>query len=240
MKWRAHVQSVLVFLLVAVSAAGFSGCQEPDVQTEPAVVIHTPLMHIDRLEFAEELDLKRAAYPYNIDENPAEYNEMVIRLVEMLSEELVLLTAALGKGVSVTDHDVDLAEAEFKSDYPEDSFEKMLLENAVPYTLWKKRFKREMIMVKLVEKELTGKIEITPQDLVRYYDELKKSDPDQLQDTSETVLVDRLRLKKTQEQYDQWIEELWAQYPVEINKDVLKTFLIADEMIRGRKNEAND
>lgn len=62
--------------------------------------------------------LKKVAYPYNINKNPVEYNEMVMALAADLSLEIVLLSAAADKGVIVTDMEIDLAEKEFKKDYP--------------------------------------------------------------------------------------------------------------------------
>ncbi|MBU2452717.1 MAG: hypothetical protein KJ668_05315, partial [Proteobacteria bacterium] len=54
---------------------------------------------------------------------------------------------------------------------------------------------------------------------------------------NEKELISRLRLQKTQESYDEWIQQLWTQYPVEINKEKLKTFLIDIEKSKGSVNE---
>ncbi|MBU1341680.1 MAG: hypothetical protein KKE44_01380 [Proteobacteria bacterium] len=208
-------------------------------------IIKTSLMSITSADFSEELDLKRAAYPYNIDENSAEYNEMVIFLVEMLSEEVVLLSASAAKGVTVTDQEVQSAEDKFKKDYPEDSFDQMLLENAISYSFWKKRFKANMIMEKFIDQELKKKIEITPQDIVAFYKNNTLATGRELDNKAlvltkienEKELISRLRLQKTQESYDEWIQQLWTQYPVEINKEKLKTFLIDIEKSKGSVNE---
>lgn len=226
----------------------FSGCSEPEKIDKSVFLLKTPAMIVTGFEFSEELDLKRAAYPYNIDEEPDEYNEMVIGLVKNLSEELILLTAAADKGIVVTDEELALAEAAFKKDYPEDSFDQMLLTNAIPYRLWKKRFKRDMIIDKLIHQELVEKIEITPQDIVNFYNELKSevqtkkgdnASVDSFEETqqtldSETQLVSRLRMQKTQEKYDTWIQDLWNLYPIEINEEALKKFLIELENNKGR------
>ncbi len=234
----------------------FAGCSESEKINESVFLIKTPSMEITSFEFSEELDLKRAAYPYNIDENSAEYNEMVIHLVQILSEEMILLSEAVQKGVVVTDEELVRAEIEFKKDYPDDSFDQMLLRNAIPYALWKKRFRRDMIIEKLVEQELVEKIEITSQDIVKFYNKLKvkenppppvhktdKTDISSKADKkvdSETELVSRLRMQKTQEKYEQWIQDLWNQYPIEINKEELKTFMIELEETKGSANETKN
>ena len=222
-----------------------TGCSEPEKEMNSHFLIKTSSMLITSTDFSEELDLKRAAYPYDIDENPAEYNEMVIHLIKTLSEEIILLSAAVDKGVNVTDQEIESAEDEFKKDYPEDSFEQILLKNAIAYTFWKKRFKKNMIIDKLIDQELKKKIEITPQDIVEFYKshhiaDIQEPDKNALvlkKIENEKELVSRLRLQKTQDHYDEWIQQLWKDYPVEINKEKLKTFLIYTEKSEGSGNE---
>ena len=222
-----------------------TGCSEPAKETVSQYLIKTQVMIITSSDFLEELDLKKAAYPYNIDENPTEYNEMVIHLVKMLSEEIILLSAAPDKGVIVTDQDVDLAEDEFKKDYPEDSFDQILLKNAISYSFWKKRFKKNMIIDKLIDKELKQKIEITSLDIVDFYKKYHRDDAQNTENETdglkrndtEKELIDRLRLQKTQDNYDEWIQQLGNDYPVEINKEELKTFLIDIGKLKEVKNE---
>ena len=233
---------IWVFLFGALC---FTGCTEPAKEKMPLYLIKTPVMIITRSDFLEELDLKRAAYPYNINENSAEYNEMVIHLVKMLSEEIILLSAATDKGVIVTDQDVQLAEDEFKKDYPEDSFDQILLKNALSYSFWKKRFKKNMIIDKLIDQELKQKIEITSLDIVAFYKNYHRADAqstdkkagDFKKSETEKELINRLRLQKTQDHYDEWIQQLGIDYPVEINKEELKTFLIDIENTKGSEND---
>ena len=161
---------------IFIGALCLMGCSEPAKEKAPRFLIKTPLMTITSSEFLEELDLKRAAYPYNIHENPAEYNEMVIHLVRMLSEEIILLSAAAEKSVIVTDQEVEFAEEEFKKDYPDDSFDQILLKNAISYSFWKKRFRKNMIMDKLIDQELKKKIEITSLDIVEFYKKYRIAD----------------------------------------------------------------
>ncbi|MCP4672518.1 MAG: hypothetical protein GY857_14585 [Desulfobacula sp.] len=220
------------------------GCSEPE-KNITQFLIKTEVITISSMDFSEELDLKRAAYPYDIKENQEEYNEMVISLVKILSEEIVLLTAAVAKNITITEQEALAAEKEFKKDYPEDSFEQILLENAISYPLWKKRFKKNMIMEKLIDLELTQKIEISPGDIVDFYNSHNaatihdsKNQPAILNKIeNEKELVTRLRMQKTQDNYNKWIQELYKVYPVEINKDKLKIFLID---IKGNKEEKND
>ena len=230
MKYFLQNSSVLCLLFGFLL---FFGCAEPDKNIKAQYIIQTQKLNISKIEFAEELELKRSAYPYDIKKDPKEYNEMVISLVKALTEEIVLLTAAVDKQIFITDQEVLSAQKEFKKDYPEDSFEQILLENAISYPLWEKRFKKNMIMEKLIDQELKQKIEITPQDIVQFYKIYQRTpfgsekNPNGLEEiVNENELIAKLRTQKTEENYYGWIQELHKTYPVEINKELLKYFLI--------------
>ena len=240
---KISFKNSIIFCLV-LSILWLTGCGKPEKEVNPQFLIKTPLIEISSSEFAEELDLKKAAYPYDIKENQKEYNEMVIHLVKILSEEIVLLSAAADKQIIITDQEITSAEKEFKKDYPEDSFEQILLENAISYPLWKERFKKNMIMEKLIDQELKQKIIITPEDIVEFYN-IHNVKTTQNSDNSamilnkiknEKELVTRLRLQKTQKNYDKWIQNLYKMYPVEINKDKLKVFLLDVNKDKEDKN----
>ena len=210
--------------------------QAPETQT-PEYILRTQVFSVSSDEFSEELDLKRAAYPYNIKDYPTEYNEMVIHLVKMLSEELVLLSAASEKGVRVTREEADAAEAEFKKDYPDDAFDEMLLKNAISYSFWRKRFEKNMIVSRLIDQELKDKVEVSFEEILGYYRTHKpgpRQAPDQKQPvkaagSKEDQLVASLRMQKTQTLYETWIQSLTDKYPVEIDKAKLKSFLVGIE-----------
>jgi len=223
-----------VCFVILYGVVCFVACTDPKTDCDPDYLIKTSSLNVGSEAFLEELDLKKAAYPYTIRDNPAEYNEMVIHLVKMLSEEIVLLSAAEKKGISVTNHELQLAEDEFKKDYPDDSFEQILLRSAISYPFWKKRFKKNMIIDKLIDQELKKKVEITARDIVEFYNQSRRINSEsadagamvlkKIEDEKE--LVSRLRMQKTQEQYDEWIQALKNDHPVEINKGKLRTFLI--------------
>jgi len=222
------------------------GCSEPEKEKPVVFLIKTPLVSLSEQDFLDELDLKKAAYPYSIDKNPEEYNEMVIQLVNVLSEEMLLLSAAADLGVTVTEMEISAAEEEFKKDYPENGFDEMLLQNAISYALWKKRLKKNLMIDKLVAQEIRNKVEITSEELVEFYSKYnetrdpknKNKEPQKVMDENELVFV--LRMQKTEAVYGAWLKELELKYPVEINKERLKSLLKDIEENEGNKNEKND
>jgi hypothetical protein len=238
-------KSRFILILAVFMLSGLS-CGEPEKEKPMEFLLKSSLISVSESDFLDELDLKKAAYPYTLDKNPAEYNETVIELVNMLSEEILLLSAAVDLGVTVTDMEVAAAEAEFREDYPENTFEAMLLENAISYPLWKKRLKKNLIMDRLIDQEIRHKIEITSEELVEFYSKYieenqvpKNSNKEPpLKKMDETELIAVLRLQKTERVYGDWIRALELKYPIEINKEKLKAVLIEEN--EGNKNEEND
>lgn len=211
------------------------GCKASDGTSEVKVnyVLKSGSIIISPDEFGGELELKKAAYPYDINLKTDEYNELVFNLVNQLSEEIVLREAAVEDGISVSEKEVTEAEKAFKKDFPGNSFQKMLLENAVPYSLWKKRFKIKLLMNRVIEKELKEKIEITSEEIAAYYKLQKKSGKFEKQKNDGLrrtgidgkELVTMLRIKKAEEEYPAWIENLTRKFPVKINRKELSKFL---------------
>ena len=220
---------------------GLTGCGESKEKIVTQFLLKTPLIVVSKLDFSEELDRKKAAYPYDIRKNPIEYNEMVIHLVKILSDEIVLLSAAADKDIKISDQEVESAEKEFKKEYPADSFDQILLESAISYSLWKKRFKNNMIIEKLIEQEIKEKIDITPRDIEKFYNNNYETSQDlknnsTILNKNERDLVARLYMQKSQKKYNDWIQNLYKAYPVEINRDKLKSFLIGIKKGREYKN----
>jgi MinD-like ATPase involved in chromosome partitioning or flagellar assembly len=204
--------SVFVFLCWLLP-----GCQEGSAPSGKVddYLLKSGSLVISEAEFSEELELKRAAYDYGIQNDPDEYNALVIDLVSQLSEELVLRCAAREKGIVVSDQELQAAEDGFRADYPDDSFEAMLLENAITLRFWKRRLGIRLLMDQLIQQELRDRIEITSQEIVAYYNRNKekfKSIKD------ETALVANLRMEKAEAEYPEWIKTLEETYPVLINR----------------------
>ena len=222
-----------MFLAVAAVVVNLTGCggDKPEPKS-PDFIIRAGTISISPVEFSDELDLKLTAYPYDLKNQPQAYNRMVLDLVSTLSDETILMAAADEKGVTVTSEEVGLVETEFKKDYPDDSFDQMLLENAISYGVWKNQLKKDMVINKLVRQELIDTQEITPDDMIGFYNQYQKkkgSSSDAAEGLDETTLVEQLRMEKSQATYGEWINGLKTRFPVEINKKALAVFFMNQE-----------
>ena len=218
-------------VLISVGALwGVTGCTNPEPIDPQSAVITAGAITITRADFTQELEMKLAGYPYTIKDHPDEYNGMVLDLVSDLTDEAVLLAAADAKGIEVSSQELDSAVAEFKKDYPEDSFDKMLLDRAILFTVWKKSLKKDMVIQKLIRRELVAAQEINPRDMIAFYDRLADQNSEQDNAASSAMneqdLVKQLRLEKSQNAYEKWMQELKNQYPVQINQPGVTAFLV--------------
>jgi hypothetical protein len=212
---------------------GVGGCTDNKESKSPEYLLKVGEYVISPRAFSEELDLKLAAYPYDFKKDRLGYNQMVFDLVSILSEEGVLLAGANDMGITVSDSELAAAESFHREDYPEDSFEQMLLENAISYSYWKKALKKNLIIDKFIQQELKDKIEISSGDVVSFYN--RHTSEEIVAD--ENKLVSHLRLEKSQEAYDEWILGLKKRYPVDINKKILTPFLMEMENNKGQIND---
>ncbi|MEA2060462.1 MAG: hypothetical protein U9P10_08160 [Thermodesulfobacteriota bacterium] len=183
-------------------------------------------------EFSEEIEMKKAGYPYAIKHDPEAFCRLMADLVDQLAEELVIRVAAEDRGYIVSDKDMDALEKDIKKEYPGNSFDAMLIENAVSYDFWRKRLKIELVMKQFIKKALTEKIEVTPGEITRYFKQYQKKETSrgEGQDTgpeemNETDLIDSLRQAKAEKMYPEWFASLEQQYPVTINHKSLEAFL---------------
>ena len=106
----------------------------------------------------------------------------------------------------------------------------MLLENAVPYSLWRKRLGIKLLIDHFISKKLKNKIQISPKEIAEYYNLHKNSgefgkDNKNNSDIEEKRLVDRLCEQKAESEYPAWIAGLRKRFPVLINKKTLRDFL---------------
>lgn len=216
---RDRLAVLLVFLLL------MTGCGQGRAPSPKAFVVKCGDLVVSDAQFSDELDLKLSAYPFDLKTSPKAYNAVVLDLVSVLTDEVVLLAAARDGGVSLSNGELARAEAGIREDYPEDSFEQMLLENAIPYEVWKKKLEKDMVIEKFVRADLIRTQEITPEDVVGFYQQYAESADTPARPMDENSLVRQLRMEKSQASYGEWLSGLKASYPVEINQEALAAFL---------------
>ena len=208
-----------ILLAVGVAACSFSGSEGHD---EYLIQVGERMVTVS--EFNKALEIAKAAYPHNVMQNPEDYRQAQIRLLNQMTEELILLERARELDIDVSDEEVERAAAEVKADYPdEEAFEQTLLEYAVSYPEWKNGLRTRLLMEKLVDIELKDQIVITPDEITRYYRENYGDDSmapgiDETSEGFNEMIVNHLRHNKTEKVYRTWIENIQKRYTIKINQ----------------------
>jgi parvulin-like peptidyl-prolyl isomerase len=195
-------------------------------------------------EFNKAFEIAKTAYSYNRIQKPEAIREARLRLVQQMTEEMILLERAKEIGITVTASEVEKALADIKGDYPGNEFQNLLIENAVPYPTWEKGLKRRLLMEKVIAKDLGDQIHITSDDISKYYKahlgdvtgtpdaevtepetpdaeatEPKTPEVKATEKEKQNAVAKKLRREKMENAYTSWMEALKKKYTVEINKE---------------------
>jgi SurA-like N-terminal domain len=203
------------------------GCSDAEHKQKDEYLIKVGNKTISVAEFNKAFEIAKNAYPKNSIEQPEVIRKVRWRLVQQMTEEMILLQRAEELGVTINDSEVEKTLEELKKDYPDNVFQEILLEYAIPYRSWREGLKTRLLMQKVIAKELGDKIEITNDDISTYYEEHFKdddisSDVKEVPEDINNIIKNILRKEKMEKAYASWIEKLKNNYAVEINKKELE------------------
>ncbi|MGB5991701.1 MAG: SurA N-terminal domain-containing protein [Desulfobacterales bacterium] len=216
--------SLICFLWVGYTLAG---CSDFEHKQRNEYFIKVGDRTITVADFNKAFEIAKNAYPQNRIQRPDVNREVRLRLIQQLTEEMILLERAEELGITITDSQVEKALRDIKKDYPDNVFQEILLEYAIPYQSWKEGLKTRLLMEKVITQELGDKIEITHDDISKYYEEHFKDDntsPDvkAVSKDINNIIIKILRKEKMEKAYASWIKKLKNKYAVKINKKELE------------------
>ena len=212
---------IFVIIWLGISILSGWGCTGSSPENENGYLIRVGKHVLTALDFKTAFEIAKSAYPHNEMQNPAAFKSAQSRLLNQLTEELILLERADELGIFVTESEIDAAVSSIKKDYPDGVFEETLLEYAVSYETWKKRLKIRLLMEKVVEAELKDHVSITAEDVRSYYETHYRLRP-QSEIDSENInaqMVEQLRRKKAEKAYREWIRKLQDRYSIQLNTE---------------------
>jgi hypothetical protein len=209
---------IMIGALLLTAAA----CSQTDSSSpHEAVLIRSDGQTVTRAQFERAFEAARIAYSDERSVSPRVIANARLRLLHQMAEELIVNRRAEELGITLEEAELNAAIEKIKQDYPEDAFDQMLLESAIPYSLWKERLRERLLMEKVVDRELVRSLEITAGDIEAYYRSHEKELAAKTETAPETDLeryiVDQLRRQKVETAYPQWMEGLRQEYKVGIN-----------------------
>ena len=210
----------LLSFLPAVCLMLFWHCSRP--ARDGGYLIRVGNSTVTVLEFKRAVEAAaEEVFPGEQEINAASQNDLRLRVLNQMAEELIISERAKDSGITVSDEELERAVADIKSDYPDNTFEKTLLENAVSFQDWKKKLATRLLVDKVIKSELVDKAEITSQDMAAYF---KSHYPEGVPegenaDDINQRIVQHLRQQKAEGMYQAWIKNLREIYPVDINQE---------------------
>ncbi|MBW2107957.1 MAG: peptidyl-prolyl cis-trans isomerase [Deltaproteobacteria bacterium] len=89
-------------------------------------------------------------------------------LLEQL-DEMVILRRAQELGLGVTPEELEAGLNEFKRDYDENSLHDMFMRQAISPETWKERTRRQLLVQKVVDRDLGATMVVSPEEIEQYY-----------------------------------------------------------------------
>ena len=218
-----NTYNFIILLGVSLMVLILAACANPDSVGEKEYVIRVGDSLLTVFDFNKAFEMAKTAYPHNVMQDPVALRESRLRLLNQLTEQMLIMERAKELGIETSEMEVEKTISDIKKDYPEDTFEQTLLEFAVPYNVWEEGLRKRLLIEKVVNVELSEKITITPEEISKYYEGYYKGDglTSDLKDRSKNIdeiIITNLRRKKLEEAYKSWIKELQKKYTIEINK----------------------
>lgn len=227
------------------SALLLQACSNPKETSQNDYLIKVKDNYIMPAEYNKAFETALAeSLPYKTNLDASALKEAKLRLVGQLVDKMLIKERAQELGIEISAAEIEEAVAVIKQDYPDETFKQVLLENAVSYPLWLEGLKERLLMEKVIDRDITAKIIINPEDIETYYiknypapgsasGSASGSAPGSAFGTTlkiptkdvQGVIIKQLRREKTEQAYNAWIKSLRESFTVDINQQLLEKII---------------
>jgi len=166
---RAARLALLTTLLALIALLLNLGCSSKQVGADVMATVNG--RKITRAEVQKYYDNQVAQSPQKPTAEQADTLRLNI-LRELIDNE-ILMQRAEKLGLLATDEEVNAKLAEIKAPYTQEEFDKRLKERNLTLDDFKRDLRRSLTIDKVLNKEVTSKINITDQDITDYYNRHK-------------------------------------------------------------------
>jgi len=156
---------VLTAILIAAALLSFSACQKKNAS--PEVMARVDGREITRAEVQKYFENQTAGAP----QAPAgeQANSLRLSILRQLIDDEILMQRAEKLGLLATDEEVNRKLNEIKAPYTQEEFNKRLQEKKITLDDFKHDLRRSLTVDKVLNREITSKINISDQDISSYY-----------------------------------------------------------------------
>jgi len=209
-------------ILVLLIGFGLAGCSDSGAGGMAEILIQVGKSVVTEDEFNQAFDMAGYGNDDGAEPDSHQFEAARLHMLNQLTEELILLERARELNITVSDPELETEILNTKNAYPENTFDKTLLENAIFFKAWRERLRRHMLMKKVIAKELEERVLITPEDVRAYYndhpiDGSERAGQEKGVGGIDLATVSKLRRDKAIQAYQPWIKELYKKYQIKIN-----------------------
>jgi hypothetical protein len=167
--------------------------------------------------------------PSRLSRDPEALNAEKYRALNRLAEELLILERARELDLHVSEQETAQVVNDLKKDFPDDTFEKTLIENGISFPEWKKALQQRLLMEKVIRMDLSENAFRTPLTLTENREAGDMENPPENKaahaDGSEAARSpDNEKVAgvpghaiTAEAEYPDWINRLKQQYAIEID-----------------------
>ncbi|MDY6952383.1 MAG: peptidylprolyl isomerase [Thermodesulfobacteriota bacterium] len=160
--WRNVALAFLLLLLVLAC----SNTDEPGLEGQPVIQVDDLVLTLAEFnEFFEPFRMNQAQG----QEDGQALREARLRFLLQLVEEMIMLRRAEELEVHVSAEELEEAVSGIEGGYGGAGFKDMFMKQAISLETWKKRLKAQLIVKKVVHKELAENITVTPEEIGAFH-----------------------------------------------------------------------
>jgi len=160
--------NIITAALTLFFLPGCSDSNKVESDDQGQIVIRVDHHVLTLEEFNHDFEPLKMNYP---DADPAGLRDARIRYLLQRLEEILILRRAEELDIHVPTAELDAAVDDVKKDYPENGFQEMLMTQAVSLKAWEQRLERQLLVQKVIRRELEEKVAVSPEEISQFYDE---------------------------------------------------------------------
>jgi hypothetical protein len=178
------------------------------------------------------IEIAKSSYPSATCISATQMQQIRKKVIEELVEEVLIIERARDLDITVSSEELESTIMDIRKDYPDDTFEQMLLEQAISYDLWKKRLKTRILVEKTIAQDLQKNITISNAEILAFHrdypkqsitphlDHPLKNEKIQIPSNKDAVKT-FLKNEKSEDLYPSWIKGLKERYGLYINEELI-------------------
>lgn len=198
------------------------GCgKEPDTAHQNGVLIQVGGSFITVNGFHKAFDRTASNYSVALFRDPHALKSAKYRVLNQLTEELIILERAKELNLNIAPAELEKAVNTFKEDFPEDQFEKTLVESGINLADWQASLKKRLLIEKVVTHELGDKIPMPTKQVHPAEDKADAGKPVE-QETAESADTEKTATATAMDDptdvaFFNWMDTLKNKYDIKIN-----------------------